>query len=185
MIRDHQGPEHEKEEKLATREPQPRERVAADGREEDVRDSDRAGDDRAVQRVAPELVLVEDLVVAERRPVVRQEREARNGLRDRPERGGEAPEEGNREQHRDPEHDRVHDERPDAICPLPSGNPRRCRRRASGRLPHGRELLRGRDRRNRWHPLGHQETSAFPNSSRWTTVTTKMKTNSTRPTAAA
>src|SRR5207245_10516436 len=69
LVGNHQRPENEHEEHLATGELEARERIAAEGGKEEVRDRDRAGDDRAVQRVAPEVEGVEGLVVAGGRPV--------------------------------------------------------------------------------------------------------------------
>src|SRR5207249_318764 len=90
------------------------------------------------------------------------------------------------EQRGDEEHHGVGDRGPDPLRPLASGDAGGNDRRALRSLPFARELLGRGYRRDRWQLLaGHQATSALPNSSRWMSVTVKMKANRTTPTAAA
>src|SRR5262249_11087513 len=185
-------PEDEQEQRLATREPQACECVAADRGEHEVRESDCAGDDRAVQRVAPEVERVEGLVVAGGRPVPRQERKARNRVGQRPERRRHTPEERDREQDCNSEQHDVGDRGADAV-------PAFAARNAGGdglparSLARRCNLLGDERRRNRTGAAGrrkapaalHQATSALPKRNRWITVTVKMKTKRTTPMAAA
>src|SRR5207245_9122477 len=111
------------EEHRATGELEARECIAAGGGKEEGRDRDRAGDDRAVQRVAPEVEGVEGLVVAGGRPVPRKKREACKRVGERPEGGRHTPEERDREQRCDEEHAEVCDRGAHAVSALAAGDP--------------------------------------------------------------
>ena len=94
------------------------------------------------------------------------------------------PDERDEEQERDDDQEDVDDDRRVRSCPAcPASRWRRAGRRAPRRRPRA-PLDRG-EVRGLGRPRRHQPTSAFPNSSRWISVTVKMISESTTPIAAA
>ncbi len=183
LVGNHQRREHEHEQHLASRKAQTREGVAAEGAEEEVEQRHRGGHERAVRGVAGEVELGQHLSVRLERRVVRNEVEALDALGDRLQRGRDAPEERDEVQKRERHEQRVDQE----LCrPVTGAAARDLPDRSAGGwvLSPGKLLDRGHMRRG-FLLHRHQEISARPKSSRWTSVKTKITRNSTTPIVAA
>src|SRR5918994_1988060 len=183
LIGNHERREYEHEQHLPSRKAQTRERIAAERAEEEVEQRDRGGHERAVSGVAGEVELGQHLPVGLERRVVGNKVETLDALGNRLQRGRDTPEERDEVQKGKAQEQRV-DQEP--RCPVAGAAARDLTDRTPGSriLSPGKLLDRGHMRRGLL-VHGHQEISARPKSSRWTSVKTKMTRNNTTPIVAA